>query len=135
MRLGKTFAVLALLAAGLAACNSPTTETALAPATSQNGVTLIIRFEASDKGLAELKSILDGVSDAMKSEAGFVSAKVYRNIDEPNIFVLEEVWTTKELHFEHFDRINQSGDWAHIESLLVAEPQMGYYSLDAAGAE
>ncbi|MGQ7828636.1 putative quinol monooxygenase [Altererythrobacter sp. Z27] len=135
MKFGKTFAVLALLAAGLAACNAPANETATTPAASEDGVTLIIRFEASDEGLAELKGILDGVSDAMTSEAGFVSAKVYRNIDEPNIFVLEEVWTTKELHLEHYDRINQSGDWAHIKSLLVAEPQMGYYSVDTAGAE
>ncbi|MBV7266122.1 putative quinol monooxygenase [Erythrobacter ani] len=108
------------LAIGLAAC---------APAASpaEEGVTLIIRFEASDAGLDEFVGIMDGVSEAMSAESGFVSAKVYRDVDEANVFILKEVWETKALHQEHFIRINESGDWSHINSLLIEEPQMGYF--------
>jgi len=135
MKLTRLFSILALLTAGFAASSAPSTATTAPAAAAETGVTLIIRFEASDAGLAELKSILDGVPEAMKTEAGFVSAKVYRNVDSPKVFVLEEVWQSKELHLEHFDRINRSGDWAHIKGLLVTEPQMGYYTYGAPGAE
>lgn len=112
--------ITAALLVGLSACT---------PATSKPGdaVTLIITFEASEQRVQEFSEIMAGVSDAMASEPGFMSAKVYRNVDDPNIFVLEEVWATKQLHEEHFNRINQSGDWSHINSLLIEEPVMGYY--------
>lgn len=108
------------LAIGLAAC---------APAASpaEKGVTLIIRFEASDTGLDEFVGIMDSVSEAMSAEAGFVSAKVYRDVDEANVFILKEVWETQALHQKHFIRINDSGDWSHINSLLVEEPQIEYF--------
>ena len=91
-------------------------------------VTLIINFEASDAGQSEFAGIMSGVSDAMASEPGFVSAVVYQNVEEPNVYVLQEVWTSKAHHGAHFDRIVASGDWAHIKSLLKAEPIMGYYA-------
>ncbi len=110
--------------AALTACANGPAPDAEAP------VTLVINFEASDKGLAEFSEIMAGVSDAMASEPGFISAIVYRNVDQPNVFLLQEVWASKDLHGEHYDRIVASGDWAHIKSLLKAEPIMGYYVAD-----
>lgn len=110
--------------AALTACANGPAPDAEAP------VTLVINFEASDKGLAEFSEIMAGVSDAMASEPGFISAIVYRNVDQPNVFLLQEVWASKNLHGEHYDRIVASGDWAHIKSLLKAEPIMGYYVAD-----
>ena len=110
----------------LTACaNKPATLGAEMP------VTLIINFQASDEGLSEFSGIMAGVSEAMTSEPGFVSAIVYQNVDRPNAFVLQEVWTSKKSHREHYDRIVASGDWAHINSLLDAEPVMGYYLADS----
>ena len=103
---------------------------AVADAPANDAVTLIINFEASDAGLAEFSAIMDGVAGAMQTEAGFVSAKVYRNVDTPNKFVLVEVWETKALHEAHYKHINETGDWAHIKSLLTGEPLMGYYTAD-----
>jgi len=118
-------ALLAALCLVASACNTPQA----LPVTNES-VTLIINFEASDEGLAEFSGIMDGVSSAMLTEPGFVSAKVYRNAETPNRFVLVEVWASQALHQEHFDRINQSGDWAHINSLLSSTPVMGYYRPD-----
>jgi len=101
---------------------------AAADAPGDGAVTLIINFEPSDAGLAEFSAIMDGVEGAMQTEAGFVSARVYRNVDTPNKFVLVEVWETKALHAAHYDHINEAGDWAHIKSLLTGEPLMGYYT-------
>ncbi|WP_109356629.1 putative quinol monooxygenase [Sphingorhabdus sp. EL138] len=112
--------------ATLPACaNAPATSDTEAP------VTLIINFEASNEGLKEFSEIMAGVSEAMASEPGFVSAIVYRNVETPNVFVLQEVWASKELHGEHYDRIVASGDWGHIKSLLKVEPVMGYYTSDS----
>lgn len=120
MKIQSILSILTVLLIGLSACTAE-------PSAPDDSVTLIIRFEASEQGVQEFAQIMDGVSDAMASEAGFVSAKVFRDVEAPNVFVLEEVWTTQELHQEHFIRINQSGDWAHIKSLLNKEPEMGYY--------
>ncbi|XUU60161.1 putative quinol monooxygenase [Erythrobacter sp. HA6-11] len=120
MRNLQTLGLLFAIFIGMSACTP-------LPDMGEDSVTLIIRFEASEEGLEVLSGILNGVSDAMQTEAGFVSANVHRNIQEPNVFVLAEVWQTQALHEEHFDRINASGDWDHIKSLLVAEPQMGYF--------
>ncbi len=95
--------------------------------TQEQRVTLLIHFEASDEGLEEFSEIMRGVSEAMQTEPGFVSAVVYNNVDDPNTIVLAEVWETKRDHLEHFDRIVASGDWAHINSLLTSEPEMGYF--------
>ncbi len=112
----------------LPACaNAPAASDVEAP------VTLIINFEATDGGLTEFSEIMAGVSEAMASEPGFISAIVYRNVERPNAFVLQEVWASKELHGEHYDRIVESGDWDHIKSLLKVEPVMGYYTPDPAG--
>lgn len=95
--------------------------------TQEQRVTLLIQFEASDEGLKEFSEIMRGVSEAMQTEPGFVSALVYNDVDDPNTFVLAEVWETKRDHLEHFDRIVASGDWAHINRLLASEPEMGYF--------
>ncbi|WFL76309.1 antibiotic biosynthesis monooxygenase [Altererythrobacter arenosus] len=120
MKIESIFSVMTVLLIALSACTAE-------PSAPDEAVTLIIRFEASEQGVEEFAQIMDGVSDAMAAEPGFVSAKVFRDIDEPNVFVLEEVWATKELHQDHFTRINQSGDWSHINSLLIEKPEMGYF--------
>ncbi len=116
----------AALALVLVACAGvPAAADATAP--SEDAVTLIINFEASEAGLAEFSAIMDGVEGAMQTETGFVSAKVYRNVETPNKFVLVEVWETQALHEAHYAHINETGDWAHIKSLLTGDPVMGYY--------
>ena len=89
---------------------------------------LIIRFEARQENLAEFSAIMDGVETGMQQEPGFVSATVYQHADDPTVFTLLELWETRALHEEHYDRIVASGDWAHIKSLLRSEPQMGYFN-------
>ncbi|MEM7665505.1 MAG: antibiotic biosynthesis monooxygenase family protein [Pseudomonadota bacterium] len=111
-----------IMFSALAACS-----VASAPINPDEEITLIIRFEASEEGVSEFEEIMAGVAGAMASEPGFQAATVHRNIDQPNVFVLEEVWASRALHEEHFDTINRSGDWSHIRSLLVREPEMGYY--------
>ena len=119
---------IAILATLLAAC---TTAVPLANIQEER-VTLLIHFEASDEGLEEFSVIMGGVSEAMQTEPGFVSAVVYNSVDDPNTIVLAEVWETKRDHLEHFDRIVASGDWAHINSLLTSEPDMGYFVVQTA---
>lgn len=119
---------IAILATMLVAC---TTAVPIVN-TQEQRITLLIHFEASDEGLEEFSEIMRGVSEAMQTEPGFVSAVVYNNVDDPNTIVLAEVWETKRDHLKHFDRIVASGDWAHINSLLTSEPEMGYFVEQAA---
>ena len=107
----------------LSACVSP-----LTPEPPDQPVTLIIDFEATDVGLAEFDEIMLGVPEGMRAEPGFISATIYRDIDRPNSYVLTELWASRALHQEHFDRIVASGDWEHINGLLKSAPKMGYFS-------
>ncbi len=111
-----------IMLSALAACSAVS-----APINQEEEITLIIRFEASEEGVSEFEEMMAGVAGAMASEPGFKSATVHRNIDQRRVFVLEEVWASRALHEEHFDTINRNGDWSHIRSLLVREPEMGYY--------
>lgn len=115
--------LLACFCSFLVACAAPLVTEPLEPP-----VTLIINFEATDAGLAEFDAIMLGVPDGMRAEPGFISAKIYRDIESPNSYVLTEVWASQALHEGHFDRIVASGDWAHINTLLKSAPEMGYYS-------
>jgi len=107
----------------LSACASP-----LASEPSDQPVTLIIDFVATDVGLAEFDEIMLGVPEGMRAEPGFISATIYRDIDKTNSYVLTELWASRALHQEHFDRIVASGDWEHINSLLKSAPKMRYFS-------
>ncbi|MEX1252565.1 MAG: antibiotic biosynthesis monooxygenase [Hyphomonas sp.] len=51
--------------------------------------------------MRSFQAIMDGVESAVQTEAGFVSAGVYRNVDTPNKFVPVEVWETKALPAAH----------------------------------
>lgn len=95
------------------------------------GVYLIINFDVRPEKQTEFEGIMRGVSAAMQSEAGFEEAFVFLDGDLPNKFVLIERWQSKALHRAHYDRIVQSGDWAHILSMLKAEPSMSYTRLFA----
>lgn len=64
----------AVFALVLVAC-AGVPDTDIADAEGDGAVTLIIQFEASDAGFAELSSIMDGAEGAMQMEAGFVTAK------------------------------------------------------------
>lgn len=114
---------LACLCGGLSACAS-----LLNPEPPEQPVTLIINFEATDVGLAEFDDIMLGVPEGMRAEPGFISASIYRDLETPNRYVLTELWASRVMHEEHFDRIVASGDWEHINSLLESAPKMGYYS-------
>ena len=89
---------------------------------------LIIDFHASEAGHSAFADIMAGVSNGMKGEAGFISAVMHQDLDDPKHYILVEVWQTRALHEEHYQRINESGDWAHIKSLLSAEPRMYFRS-------
>ena len=95
------------------------------------GVYLIINFDVRPEKQAEFEEIMQGVSVSMQSEDGFEEAFVFLDGDNPNRFTLIERWTSRSLHHEHYERIVKSGDWAHILSLLKAEPELSYTRLFA----
>ena len=80
-----------------------------------------------NNGLDEFDEIMRDVPDNMVTEPGFISARVYVNSDDPNSYVLTEVWASRQLHTAHFDRIVASGDWAHIKSLVRNDPVPTYF--------
>ena len=90
---------------------------------------LIIRFEAKQDELAAFASILSNVERDMATEAGFVSAVVYRNADDPRVFTLVEVWQSRADHEAHFERIVASGAWANILAMQRTDPVMGYFDV------
>ena len=89
-------------------------------------VYLVIHFKAHPDRLREFKGIMAGVEEAMTSEPGFQSAKVYRGVETEGEFILVERWQSMALHQEHYNRIVASGDWAHILTLLTEDPAMTY---------
>ena len=87
---------------------------------------LIIDFHVAQDRLNDFLPIMAGINEGMAGEEGFVSADVYRNVDDPLNFTLVELWESRALHGAHYDRIVASGDWANILAMLTQEPRMSY---------
>lgn len=101
-------------------------EAAAADVSNDGGVYLIIHFRPQVIHLEAFAEIMAGVEKAMASEPGFQTAQVYQGARDELEFILIERWQSIELHQEHYDRIVESGDWAHILTLLTEEPTMTY---------
>ena len=123
-RIRALFATAAIVCLGLVGIHGTTS--AQEAAKAEDGVQLIIRFHSKREHLSEFTDIMRGVETAMRKEKGFVSAIVYQDYDDPRAFTLIEEWGSRQLHEEHFERIVESGDWAHILGLLTTEPVMSY---------
>ncbi|GJL93229.1 putative quinol monooxygenase [Hyphococcus sp.] len=87
---------------------------------------LIIEFHAAQDRLDDFLPIMTGINESMAGEEGFISAVVYRNVDDPLTFTLIEQWESRALHGAHYDRIVESGDWSNILAMLTQNPQMSY---------
>ncbi len=87
---------------------------------------LIIDFHVAQDRLDDFLPIMAGINEGMAGEEGFISAVVYRNVDDPLNFTLVELWESRALHGAHYDRIVASGDWANILAMLTQEPRMSY---------
>lgn len=94
-------------------------------------VYLIINFDVHPDKQTEFEEVMRGVSASMQSEDGFEEAFVFLDGDNPSRFTLIERWTSRSLHRQHYERIVKSGGWAHILSLLKAEPELNYTRLFA----
>lgn len=94
--------------------------------TATMAIHLLIRFEVKEDRLDDFTPIMQNIERDMASEAGFESATVYRDVDDPRVFTLVEIWSSRKRHEEHFDRIVATGDWANILTMLQKDPVMGY---------
>ena len=94
--------------------------------TAMASVHLVIRFEVKEDRLSDFMPIMQNVERDMASEAGFESARVLRDVDDPRVFTLIEKWSTRAHHEEHFDKIVASGDWASILAMQQKDPLMSY---------
>jgi quinol monooxygenase YgiN len=55
-------------------------------------VTYLIRFQVKPAQRERFLALLNGVLDAMRAEANFVSATLHADPEEPNRFLLHETW-------------------------------------------
>ncbi len=55
-------------------------------------VTYLIHFRVKQDARERFLSLLDGVLDAMRDEANFVSATLHGDPDDPNHVLLHETW-------------------------------------------
>lgn len=121
------FAVLLSAIFLISAFGGGATEAAAEPAQNEDAVThLIIQFDVAEESLEDFLSIMTNINDGMAGEKGFMTARVYRRIDDSLAFTLVEAWETQEDHEEHFRRINESGDWKSILAMLTKDPEMSY---------
>ncbi len=126
MRTFKLFVIATVFAMLTTGCSAQTVQEGQKMQSEEAATYLIIEFHVAQNRIDEFLPIMAGINEGMAGEEGFVSAVVYRNIDDPLNFTLIEHWESRALHGAHYDRIVESGDWANILAMLTQDPEMSY---------
>lgn len=83
-------------------------------------IAFIVQLPGKPEHSEELEQRLLGVLDAMSKEPDFVSTHLHRSTDDPETFVLYEVWACSRDHFmaHHLDKPYRRDFEARLPQLL-----------------
>jgi quinol monooxygenase YgiN len=87
-------------------------------------INLTVIIKGKSEYRKELKSFLVNLSKDSKNEEACLQYDLHQNTDDPNVFILHEVWKNKEgldLHKEqpHFLKFNEVSEVFFQEKVLV----------------
>lgn len=97
-----------------------------AKAYSNEEVYLKIEFSVKESRNADFMNIMKTLNRDMKSETGFVWARVFVRQGDRSKVTLIEKWDTRALHEKHYAEIVENGSWASILGMLTETPNMAY---------
>jgi quinol monooxygenase YgiN len=96
-------------------------------------VTAIYSFEAAEGKAEELVAMLQQGRDFTMTVDGCEGFEVFQGKDDPNKFVMTEMWSSVEDHRSHFDKnVKASGLLERAEALMTESfppPDESYYVL------
>ncbi len=82
-------------------------------------LTMMVVLEAKPEKAAELAAMLDFVTKASRDEDYCIDYRLHRSLENPNQFVLYEVWKSAELHELQFEKPYIKCFMAKAEELLA----------------
>lgn len=85
---------------------------------------LLIHFEAQAEHYPALLQVLTDASQTLPGQHGCEYFQLFRAQDNSHALTVLEQWQSREAHAAHFARLEASGGWAHVQSLLVGAPQI-----------
>ena len=89
----------------------------------------LITFEVNPDSIPSFEDMLASVQTGLPKIEGCQSVNIFRHEDPANNkFTLLETWVSKPLHQAHVSRMQETGQWAEIEEMLVSPPT-GHYLL------
>ncbi len=90
-------------------------------------IQFLITFDVKPDRTLDFIAMPTSVQTDLPKVEGCKDVRIFRHDEAaPNSFTLLETWDTKPLHQAHVARLQDKGDWATIEAMLVAPPQ-GHY--------
>ena len=92
-------------------------------------VRVIARVMAKSASVEQVRSILIGVVDPTRAEAGCLSYQLFQNLSQPADFTFVEEWTSAEAERAHFATPHISDALRKLAGLLAAEPDIRRYTL------
>ena len=90
-------------------------------------VTRINKFEAKDGMADSLHGFLKSIVPLIGQSQGCESCQVLQSRDNPNKFVIIEVWASVSAHEASVKNIS-SGEMAEVMPLLASTPSGSYYA-------
>jgi len=92
-----------------------------------NAIEFIITFDVKPDRTADFNALLASVQTDLPKIEGCKGVRIFRHAEaEQPTFTLLESWDDKSLHQAHVARLQESGDWDTIETMLAAPPN-GHY--------
>ena len=90
----------------------------------ETNLTVIIKSKSEYR--EELRAVLENLTKKSKREEACLQYDLHQNIEEPNIFILHEIWKNKEgLDFHkqqpHFLKFNETSELFLEEKITVFE--------------
>ncbi|NLR76166.1 putative quinol monooxygenase [Leeia aquatica] len=85
---------------------------------------LLIHFNAQAEHYPALLQLLTEASQTLPGQGGCAHFQLFRSLEHPHALTVLEQWQSREDHAAHFARLEASGGWAHVQSLLAAAPQV-----------
>ncbi len=86
----------------------------------------LITFEVKPNSIPNFEDTLGSVQTELPKIKGCQSVIVFRHDNAANKFTLLEAWDSKPLHQAHLAQMQENGQWADLEEMLLRQPTGNY---------
>lgn len=87
-------------------------------------INITVLLESKEEFTEKLKELFEGLVAKSRGEAGCLQYDIHQNIENPQVFILHEVWENKTIFDLHNSQQYVKDFFAATPNILKAEPKI-----------